>query len=363
MRNHLNLIVCVIAVPVLIFGMLFGLPAQIGASSPERPVSPPSSRLAMHLSRGAALAGPALSLPLSLKEPANHPLLALQVMTETATLIATANVSETVQAQQTAQARSTAGAPASATPQPQLTSEAKTAEAKNTVIEAEHARQTENAQEIAAKTQTAEANASPTPTPTAPPTPTVTPSVRPAPSVVPTTAGVVLPTPVPPPDKIDVLGLTLPFSWREAGIALGGGLALLALLGLAVVGTLALIRRPATSVLPSMEVGGFTPRLELVGAPGRIFPLPKSPATIGRDGKQTVKIDDSFADFETVSRQHARIERRENRWVLIDGARPGQVSANGVFVNGKRTRENYLKDGDHLRFGRVEFVFRLVRQG
>ncbi len=47
-------------------------------------------------------------------------------------------------------------------------------------------------------------------------------------------------------------------------------------------------------------------------------------------------------DLAVVSRRHAEIVREGNRFKLID------QSANGTFVNGKRVKEAYLKDGDVL---------------
>jgi pSer/pThr/pTyr-binding forkhead associated (FHA) protein len=49
-------------------------------------------------------------------------------------------------------------------------------------------------------------------------------------------------------------------------------------------------------------------------------------------------------DVAIVSRRHAQIVREGNRFKLID------QSANGTFVNGKRVKEAYLKDGDVLIF-------------
>ena len=45
-----------------------------------------------------------------------------------------------------------------------------------------------------------------------------------------------------------------------------------------------------------------------------------------------------------MSRKHAEIIREGNRFKLVD------LSANGTFVNGKRVKEVYLKDGDVLTF-------------
>src|SRR4030042_726601 len=51
------------------------------------------------------------------------------------------------------------------------------------------------------------------------------------------------------------------------------------------------------------------------------------------------------SDLTQSSRQHAEIIREGNQFKLIDR------SANGTFVNGKKVKEVFLKDGDVLMFG------------
>lgn len=70
-----------------------------------------------------------------------------------------------------------------------------------------------------------------------------------------------------------------------------------------------------------------------------------TPLTLGRDPASRVVFDD--AD-DAVSRQHARIERRGDGFVLVDAQ-----SANGLFVNRIRVDgETLLTHGDILQFGR-----------
>jgi hypothetical protein len=58
---------------------------------------------------------------------------------------------------------------------------------------------------------------------------------------------------------------------------------------------------------------------------------------------------------EQVSRLHARFERVEDDWELVDDG----LSRNGTFVNGERLRGRCrLKDGDSLRFGTTTVTFR-----
>ena len=65
-------------------------------------------------------------------------------------------------------------------------------------------------------------------------------------------------------------------------------------------------------------------------------------------------------DLAIVSRRHAQIIREGNRFKLID------QSANGTFVNGKKVKEAYLKDGDVLIFAeggpKVSFLTKMVER-
>ena len=65
-------------------------------------------------------------------------------------------------------------------------------------------------------------------------------------------------------------------------------------------------------------------------------------------------------DVAIVSRRHAQIVREGNRFKLID------QSANGTFVNGKKVKEAYLKDGDVLIFAeggpKVSFLTKMVER-
>jgi len=63
--------------------------------------------------------------------------------------------------------------------------------------------------------------------------------------------------------------------------------------------------------------------------------------TIGRHPESLLRFP---ADLGIVSRKHADIIREGNRFKLVDH------SANGTFVNGKKVKEVYLKDGDVLTF-------------
>lgn len=70
--------------------------------------------------------------------------------------------------------------------------------------------------------------------------------------------------------------------------------------------------------------------------------------TIGCDSDRDIVIDD-----QGVSGIHAKLAREGARWKLSD-----QMSANGTYVNGKRSNMSYLDDQDRIRFGPVECIFR-----
>ena len=53
-----------------------------------------------------------------------------------------------------------------------------------------------------------------------------------------------------------------------------------------------------------------------------------------------------------VSALHAKIVNEGERWKVLD-----QMSANGTYVNGKRSNVSYLTSGDRVRFGPVECIF------
>jgi len=88
----------------------------------------------------------------------------------------------------------------------------------------------------------------------------------------------------------------------------------------------------------------------LIGASGdwtgRVIKLDKETMTVGRSGTDIV------LDEPSVSSKHAQIVRDGNRWKVVD-----LMSANGVYVNGKKTQVSFLGPGDAVRFGRLEMRF------
>ena len=61
---------------------------------------------------------------------------------------------------------------------------------------------------------------------------------------------------------------------------------------------------------------------------------------------------DVFLDDVTVSRNHARIERRGDSFFVQDDG-----SLNGTYVNGERVEETKLASGDEIQIGMFKLVF------
>ncbi len=84
----------------------------------------------------------------------------------------------------------------------------------------------------------------------------------------------------------------------------------------------------------------------------QVFLLDPAPASlsVGRLPASDLRLDwDS-----QVSRLHARFERVDDAWVLVDDG----ISSNGTFVNEERvTGRRRLNDGDTLRFGNTTVAF------
>jgi hypothetical protein len=85
--------------------------------------------------------------------------------------------------------------------------------------------------------------------------------------------------------------------------------------------------------------------LRLVPASGPPIEITKDAVIVGRDPSCEVVIPDG-----SVSRKHARIERRGDVWAVVD-----QASANGTFLDSQRVADAGLRDGQELRFGAVPF--------
>jgi pSer/pThr/pTyr-binding forkhead associated (FHA) protein len=79
------------------------------------------------------------------------------------------------------------------------------------------------------------------------------------------------------------------------------------------------------------------------------LPEPSAKFSIGRISDNDLAILDP-----QVSRQHAALEPEGEGWIIRDNG-----SANGTFLNGEPTKQEVLKPGDELRFGKTIFIFEL----
>ncbi|MDX2090428.1 MAG: FHA domain-containing protein [Kofleriaceae bacterium] len=108
--------------------------------------------------------------------------------------------------------------------------------------------------------------------------------------------------------------------------------------------------KPAIRITPEqvrMRGAGSTPAL-FVDAWGRVHHIARR-TVIGRDPDA-----DGFVLLDsTISRRHAVLELRVDRWMLADLG-----SANGTFVeNRPLTAETPLRDGERVRFGGISLFF------
>ncbi|PYQ22368.1 MAG: hypothetical protein DMF81_12385, partial [Acidobacteria bacterium] len=71
----------------------------------------------------------------------------------------------------------------------------------------------------------------------------------------------------------------------------------------------------------------------------------KDQTLVGRDPTCDVVVGDG-----SVSRKHARVERRGASWYVVD-----QGSANGTFLDSQRVAEAQLHSGQEVRFGAVAY--------
>lgn len=86
---------------------------------------------------------------------------------------------------------------------------------------------------------------------------------------------------------------------------------------------------------------------------GTDFKIDKDSITIGREGSCDVALDD-----ETASREHARIRKDGQTFVLFDLG-----SANGTFLNREQIQKQQLEDGDVLRVGETLLIFKEAKPG
>lgn len=82
---------------------------------------------------------------------------------------------------------------------------------------------------------------------------------------------------------------------------------------------------------------------------GEVYKLEKLPVILGRDAKCSIVILE-----EGVSRQHARIEKKDKSYVLADLG-----STNGTYINGVPIQQTILNEGDKIRLGDILLKFSL----
>ena len=103
---------------------------------------------------------------------------------------------------------------------------------------------------------------------------------------------------------------------------------------------------PTVSALRALAAIGRGARLRQLD--GAVFSVGDGLTCIGRSTQRVVRLPDS-----NVSRKHAEIVRRGERYIVRDMNTP-----NGTYVNGLRIRgEVTLSEGDELRVGHTTFVF------
>ncbi len=80
---------------------------------------------------------------------------------------------------------------------------------------------------------------------------------------------------------------------------------------------------------------------------GRTFPLDAEEVTIGRGADSDIVLE-----LSTISRQHARIRREGDTYILED-----RQSTNGTYLNRRPVTESALREGDRIRLGQVVLRF------
>jgi hypothetical protein len=216
-----------------------------------------------------------------------------------------------------------------------------------------------------APTDTPTPTSTDTPTPTASPPPTAEPSPTDTATATAAPTEAPIPTPVPPPTASPTPPAS-PLEWLPLSPEIRnvlatrwslivGGCLVLTVFVLVLLLLLVIFRRkkpePPPRSYPEAPSQAYLESVDTAGGPRR-FSLKPGGISIGRAPNNEVVITQDFAGWDTTSRHHARVYQREGWWIVDDLG-----SVNGVWVNGKRTGHNLLKDGWRLRIGEVEFVF------
>ncbi len=85
--------------------------------------------------------------------------------------------------------------------------------------------------------------------------------------------------------------------------------------------------------------------LRLVPVSGPPIEVVKDQSMVGRDPSCEIVVTDG-----SVSRRHARLEKRAGTWWVVD-----QGSANGTYINSLKVAEQALRNAQELRFGALAF--------
>jgi len=85
--------------------------------------------------------------------------------------------------------------------------------------------------------------------------------------------------------------------------------------------------------------------LRLVPVSGAAIDVVKDQSMVGREPSCEIVVSDG-----SVSRRHARLEKRGGAWWVVD-----QGSANGTYINSLKVAEQALKNNQELRFGALAF--------
>ena len=106
--------------------------------------------------------------------------------------------------------------------------------------------------------------------------------------------------------------------------------------------------RPAPPERPRSGVVVPLARVEAVAGPhsGEVFPL-RQGAVLGRAAEAQISLNRDTS----VSRRHARIIEEEGQWLIQDGK-----STNGLYVNGERVAEHWLRSGDRVTLGATTLI-------
>jgi|GEM_PF-993665 len=189
-----------------------------------------------------------------------------------------------------------------------------------------------------------------TPIPTVEPvlTNTPVPPLTRMPTAAPPPTGVPPTTPSPTP-AIAIVALT-----KNLPVIAGGCLVLLVLfVGIALILWALRKKRPrvVTPPPPPASAGPYLESVSPAGSPRRLYLKPEG-VTIGRGPENDLVVPQDLPGWDTLSHQHARIYEQAGRWIVED-----LHSMNGIYVNGRRTGRNLLRDGWRLGIGGAEFVF------